>query len=118
MIIEQIIPVLDAKILCGEQLLRREVHGGFACDMLSWVISRLQDNQAWFTILNSVNVVAVAVLSECSCVVLTEDVVMEADVLQRAVEKNLVVLSTPLPTYEACAVISALLKDENNASLL
>lgn len=104
--ITEIIPALQAEILCGENLLDREIAGGYACDMLSLVVSRIQEKQVWFTILNSVNVVAVAVLAECPCVVLTEDVIMEEDVLKRAAGKDVVILRTPLTTYQACAVLS------------
>ncbi len=100
-----LIPALQAEILCGETSLDREVSGGYACDMLSWVMSRLQVKQAWFTILNSVNVVAVATLTECSCVILTENVEMDEDVVKRAIEKGIVVLKTPLATYEAGIVL-------------
>lgn len=109
--IKDLIPKINAKILCGEEFLDRDVQGGFACDMLSWVMSRLQEDHAWFTVLNSVNVVAVAVLTECSCVILTENVEMEEDVLKRAVEKNIVVLNTPIPTYEACNALAKALQE-------
>jgi len=112
--IKDIIPGLDAKILCGGEFVDREISGGFACDMLSWVMSRLQAGQAWFTVLNSVNVLAVAVLAECSCVIMTENVEMESDVLSRAIEKKIVVLTTPLPTYEACVVLSKTLEMKNS----
>ncbi len=109
--ISELIPEIRAEILCGGQSLDRGIKGGYAGDMLSWVMARLQAGQAWFTILNSINVIAVASLTDCACVVLTEQVEMDPEVLARAEERGIVVLRTPLDTYEACSVLSALFKE-------
>ncbi len=106
---KEILICINAKVLCGENLLNRKVCEGYAGDMLSWVMSHLHNDQAWFTILNSINVIAVATLTDCPCVILTESVVMEEDVLKMAIEKDVVVLSTFLSTYEACAALSTFL---------
>jgi hypothetical protein len=95
--------------LPDEPQFKRQIHGGYACDMLSLVISGVNPEEVWFTILNSMNVVAVAVLSECALVVLTEGVTMEPDVILRATEKGIVVVSTQISTYAACVRLNALL---------
>ncbi len=76
---------------------------GYCCDMLSWAMSRLDDSSCWFTILNSMNVVAVASLSGCPCVVLTENVEMANDVLSKAVEENICVCISKESTFYAAA---------------
>ncbi|NLW12771.1 MAG: AraC family transcriptional regulator [Clostridiaceae bacterium] len=107
--LKDIIEPLNCNVLCGQELLEtQEVTGGYACDLLSWVISRVNTGEVWMTILSSVNVVAVAVLAECSCILLTESVTMEENVLARAREKGIAVLSTPLSTYRACAILADL----------
>lgn len=108
---KKLINLLNAKILCGEESTDKEVTGGYACDMLSRVISMIKNGEAWFTILNSINVVAVATLSDCTCVVLTEDVTMEPDVLKRASDNQLVVISTSMTTYEACTLLYNSIKE-------
>jgi predicted transcriptional regulator len=100
------VPLIKAEVLCGEAFLDREIKGGYAGDMLSCVMSSLQSGQAWFTILNSINVIAVASLTECSCVVLTESVEMESEVLRRASEKEIIILRTPFTTFDACVALS------------
>lgn len=91
------------------RMAERQIHGGFACDMLSLVISGVQPGEAWFTILNSMNVIAVAVLSDCPLVILTDGVTLEPAVLERAIAQNITVASTPLRTFEACVRLDALL---------
>ncbi len=84
----------------------REITAGYCCDMLSWAMSRLSDTSCWFTILNSMNVVAVAALSGCPVIVLTENVKMEEDVRKKAAEEGISVLSSDRNTYESAAELS------------
>lgn len=88
----------------------REISGGYACDLLSWVIAHVKEGDVWMTILNSINVVAVATLADCACVMLTEGVRMDDQVLARAREKNIIILATDLPTWEASVTLSDLLR--------
>jgi len=97
------------RILAGTADLRK-ISGGYACDLLSWVISRVKEGDVWMTILNSINVVAVATLADCACVMLTEGVSMEEQALARACEKNIIILATDLPTWEASVQLSDLLR--------
>ncbi len=106
--VDDLLTALPCRLLNGAPPDGRPVRGGYACDLLSWVISRIKQDDVWLTILNSVNVVAVAVLSECACILLTEGTEMEPAVLDRAREKSVIVLSTDLPTFEAAARLAAL----------
>jgi predicted transcriptional regulator len=96
---------LNLKILNGIYE-DRVITTGYCCDMLSWAMSRLSDTSCWFTILNSMNVIAVASLSGCPAIVLTENVQMEEEVLQKAAEEGIPVLSSDRNTYESAAELS------------
>lgn len=91
----------------------RLISGGYACDLLSWVISRAGSNDVWFTILNSINVVAVASLADCACVMLTENVGMAPEVLKIAEEKGVTILATELPTWAASVRLANLLHQKS-----
>ena len=108
--LDQVAQALDLEVLVGDDLSSRPVAGGYACDMLSWVMAHAQPTDVWMTILNSINVIAVAVLTDCACVLLTESVDLPADVAARATEKEVVVLRTKDSTYEASAKLHAFLK--------
>jgi len=83
----------------------RAVEGAYACDMLSWAMSRAVAGGAWITILNGLNVVAVADLADIACVVLAEGVVLPDPVRERAAEKGVAFVSTRL---DACRAVLAL----------
>lgn len=107
--LDQIVKALEFEVLVEGDLSTREVKSGYACDMLSWVMAHAQPTDIWMTILNSINVIAVAVLTECACVLLTEHVELPEDVAARARDKNVIVLRTRWSTYEACAKLADLL---------
>ena len=86
------------------------VNGAYACDLLSWIIGRANENAALVTVMTNVNVIAVAVMAELSCVILTEGVRLDDAALVKAQQNGVSVLSSQMPTYETCLLINDLLK--------
>lgn len=87
----------------------REVAGGYAGDLLSWVMGRAAPDCAWLTIMSGVNVCAVALLSDVACVILTEGVTPDADLLSRAEAQGVNLLGTDGSTFAAAATLAGLL---------
>lgn len=105
MTVEQLSQNADFKILSMPHP-EREINGGYVGDLLSWVMGRAESDNAWITIMSNINVIAVASLSDVSCVILTEGVTLEADVLETAKQKEINVLSTRLTSFETVAALS------------
>ena len=78
----------------------REVSGAYIGDLLSWVMGRANFDNAWITIMSNVNVIAVASLSDVSCVILSEGVKLDEEIKNTAEEKGINVLSSLLPSFE------------------
>ena len=87
----------------------RKIEGGYAGDLLSWVMGRASEGDAWVTIMSNVNIVAVCTLADPACIVLSEGVKPDEETLRRAKEQGVNILSTPLDTFDACVKIAALL---------
>ena len=94
--------LLEARNLTDTLPEDAEVTCGYACDLLSWVMSHGDSGMAWTTVQTHMNVVAVAVLADMACVVLPENVEMEPEVLDKARTEGIVILSSPLTSYEIC----------------
>lgn len=77
----------------------REIENGYCGDFLSNVIGRAPDNCAWLTVMNNVNVAAVATLVECACVVLCEGVQPDETLLERARKQKINLLGSPEDVY-------------------
>lgn len=80
----------------------REVTGIYAGDLLSWVMGRAEQGDLWVTIMTNVNIVAVAVMADVSCVVVSENAEIEPDVIEKAKQQGVNLLRTSLSTYQVC----------------
>ena len=85
---------------------QKEISGAYIGDLLSWVMGRAESGNAWITIMSNINTVAVATLTDASCIILAENVVPDANALEAAVAKEVNILSTPLPAYEAALMLA------------
>ena len=71
MTVRQFSEKLDLEILALPDP-ERPVTGGYAGDLLSWVMSRAQSGDFWVTIMTNVNIIAVAQMADTACVVVAE----------------------------------------------
>lgn len=88
----------------------RQVTGGYCGDLLSWVMGKAPADSAWLTIMSHVNVAAVASLTDVACVILTEGVVPDEALLQKARTQDINLLGTNLSAYQCAAQLAALLQ--------
>ncbi len=84
----------------------REVDGCYIGDLLSWVMGRAEADNAWITIMSNINIVAVASLTDVSCIILAEGVTLEPDVIETAKLKDVNILSSQKPIYETAVALS------------
>jgi len=83
----------------------REIKGAYAGDLLSWVMGRAKADDAWITIMSNINVVAVASLADVACVVLAEDVDLDEEIKQTALDREINIISSGMPIYETALEI-------------
>ena len=107
--VKELADKLGAEILTGDINLDREVKNGYVGDLLSWVMSKAQQDDAWVTIMSNVNIVAVSTLADPACIVLSEGVDPDEDTLKRAQMQGVNIVATKLDTFEACVRIAALI---------
>lgn len=93
------------RLLTGIEGLQNEVTHIYTCDLLSLVMGRARQGDAWVTVMGNVNSVAVAALADVACIVLAEGMNLDADALQRATEQDIAVLASKLAVYETARCI-------------
>jgi len=94
--------LLGATRLCAGE---REITCGYACDLLSWVMSHGKAGMAWVTVQTHMNVVAVAALHEMACVIVPEGIEVDEKSVERAAEEGIAVFSTAKSAYEVCGLL-------------
>lgn len=96
---------------CGKEAEARTVGGAYCCDLLSWVIGRAEDDDALLTVMSNANVIAVAVMADLPCVILSEGVKPDEKALEKAIDNEVIVLSSKATTYETALMIHKALEN-------
>ncbi|MDD6205016.1 MAG: AraC family transcriptional regulator [Firmicutes bacterium] len=104
MTVNELKELINASVLSGEAG-EREITSGMVCDLLSWVMAGGKAGMAWVTVQTHLNVVAVAALHDISCIVLPEGIKMEGAPLEKAIQENITVLSSPMSAYSICGLM-------------
>lgn len=91
----------------------KEIQQPFCCDLLSIAMSKAKANSAWVTVMGNMNTLAVATLTDISCVILAEGALLDAAALDKAKAENMNILATDLPIFEAAHLVDQLLNEEH-----
>ena len=108
MTVEKFAEKFGYEVLCMPEP-EKEIENGYAGDLLSWVMGRLEEGSAWVTIMSNVNIVAVATLSDPSCIILSEGVDPDEGVIERAKTQCVNILKTQKTSFAVCADIKFVL---------
>jgi predicted transcriptional regulator len=97
--LKEIAGQLSLEVCAGNEKLDNEVTGGYASDLLSYVMARAKEGNVWVTMQSHVNVVAVASLVNLAGVIISEGARPESATLEKANQEGIPILATQLTTY-------------------
>ena len=103
--IRELIPVLDARVLCGEDKLDQEVKSACGSDLMSDVLAFVKDKTVLITGLTNIHVMRTAEMLDIHCVVFARGKVPSEEILEEARDLGIVVLATEHTTYTACGLM-------------
>ena len=103
--IRKIAELLGAEVVCGEDMLDRDVNSACGCDMMSDVLAYVKDQAVLLTGLCNSQVVRTAVMMDMKCVVFVRSKKPTEDIIELARESGIVVLTTDLRMYSACGLL-------------
>lgn len=98
MTVRQLVDELNLSVFCLNK--DEDIIGVYCCDLLSNALVKLCKQNVWITVMNNVNVAAVAYNNCVACVLLAEGVKPDKQFLERAKEHGVNVLGTNDSTYE------------------
>jgi hypothetical protein len=98
--VKEFIKKYDLKIYC-EGDFEKEIESGYAGDFLSNTISKAGYCCIWFTVMNNVNVAAVATLIDCSVIMLCENISPDKAMYDKIKAQKINVIGTQLDVYSA-----------------
>ena len=99
--LQEIIQKLDLKLLTSSKDFQDTIPtGGYSSDLLSCVMAGAKPGNLWITLQAHINIVAVAALGDIAAIIITENALPPEDVIEKANQQNVTLLSTPLGNYQ------------------
>ena len=102
MTLEKIIEILKAEVLVGSDALQMEIKMGCGCDLMSDVLAFVKPDSLLLTGITNPQSVRTAEMSDIKAICFVRDKKPDRETVELAKNKNIPLLLTPLPLFEAC----------------
>jgi len=86
----------------------RETASCYISDLLSRVLGGCQSGDIWITVQSSLNMVAVAMMTDASCVILPEGLIAPDNVIEKANQEGLIIFSSEESAFSLAVKIAEL----------
>lgn len=104
--VEDIIKREECTLVAGQSGINRDVKNVYLCDLLSWVMSHAKKDEAWVTVMTNINIVAVALLTEVSCIIIPEGIQVEKDTILKADKEGIPIITTNMTAYDTAILLN------------
>lgn len=98
--LSSIVEKLDLEVKCGEELLDREVKGGYVSDLLSDVMANIKEGYIWITLQGHQNIVAVAVLKGIAGIIIINERQPEEETIEKAKDEGIPIMTSSRDAFE------------------
>ena len=105
--LNEIKEILNAKVICGDDMLDHEVTSAFASDMMSDVLAYAKTDSVLLTGLVNPQTIRTALMLDMKGIVFVRAKKLTDDVVSLANESGIVVLSTDYRMFETCGKLYA-----------
>lgn len=103
--LREVIEITEAKLVCGETHLDQEVLLGFASDLMSDVLTLLEDDILLITGLSNNQSVRTAEMSDISNILLVRNKIPSQTMIEMAKELDIALVCTPFSLFKASALL-------------
>ncbi|HON85317.1 MAG TPA: DRTGG domain-containing protein [Syntrophorhabdaceae bacterium] len=97
--------ILNAEVLCCEDLLDREVKTCFACDLISEMLLHVQSNTLLVTSLTNAHILHAAQVMDALAVVFVAGKRPDATVIKKSEQSGLPLMTTKKLIFECCGLL-------------
>lgn len=99
--------LLNAKVICNEELLGKHVYSACGSDMMSDVLAYVKDQAVLLTGLVNPQVIRTAEMMDMVCIVFVRSKEPTEQMIQLAKDSGIVLMATDKRMYEACGILYA-----------
>ena len=107
MTIQDMVRVLNAHVLLGEDKLSTPVYTACCSDLMSDVLAFVDEKTVLITGLTNPHVVRTSEMLDLKCLVFVRGKVPSEEILESAAEQDLVVITTKATAFTACCLLYA-----------
>ena len=105
MTLQEVKDILDAQLLCGDQLLSSTVNTACGSDMMSDVLAYVKDQAVLLTGLVNAQVIRTAEMMDMICIVFVREKRPTEEMIRLAQDAGIVLMATDKRMYEACGIL-------------
>ncbi len=103
--ISEIKSILNADLICGGEFIDNEVHTACGSDMMSDVLAYVKEQAVLLSGLVNPQVVRTAEMMDMKCIVFVRGKQPDEDMIELAIERDIVLLGTKLEMFTACGLL-------------
>ena len=107
MTIQDMVRILNARVLLGEDKLSTPVYTACCSDLMSDVLAFVDEKTVLITGLTNPHVVRTSEMLDLKCLVFARGKVPNDEILESAAEQGLLVLTTKATAFTACGLLYA-----------
>ena len=100
--VKQVKEILNAEVICRDDLLEAEVHTACGSDMMSDVLAFVKEQAVLLTGLVNPQVVRTAEMMDMHCIVFVRGKRPDLSMIELAEERDMVMLCTKMEMFTAC----------------
>jgi predicted transcriptional regulator len=100
--IEELIKLIEGKLLDPNSDIKRELKGGCGADLMSDVLASIQPEAVLLTGLCNPQVVRTAVMADVAAIVLVRGKMPPLETIKLAEEENIPLITSPFGMFELC----------------
>ncbi len=103
--VKEILRILDARLLCGEDQLEYTVEMAFASDLMSDVLTQSNDHVLLITGLANMQTIRTAEMSDINCVVFARNKKATPEMIELAKESDIVLIACRYSLFRTCGLL-------------
>ena len=97
--------ILDAKVICGEDFLDRDVYTACGSDMMSDVLAYVKEQAVLLSGLVNPQVVRTAEMMDMQCIVFVRGKQPDESIIDLARDRDIVLMTTKHPMFASCGML-------------
>jgi predicted transcriptional regulator len=108
--LDDLVKELPLEVKTCKECLQKDITGAYVSDLLSDVMANSRDGNVWITLQTHMNIVAVAGLKNLAGIIIVGGRRVEDDIIKKAEEEKVAIMTTPMLAFEATGKIYHMLK--------